>query len=80
VPKKKKSLSDQMEAGPPWLEVELVNLRSGLKRGTPLAEIAELLGRDPLQVQTKIEQLAAEHQYDPAHSKPKTPGRIRSAL
>jgi hypothetical protein len=49
--------------GRPWSEVDLDNLRSQLKLGTPLAGIAGLLGRDPLEVQSKIEQLAAEHQY-----------------
>jgi hypothetical protein len=44
----------------PWSEVDLDNLRSQLKLGTPLAEIAGSLGRDSLEVQSKIEQLAVE--------------------
>jgi hypothetical protein len=68
VPNKKRPPMECTNAGRPWSEVDLDNLRSELKRGAPLAEIAELLGRDVQQIQVKVEQLAAEHQYDPAQA------------
>jgi hypothetical protein len=55
-----------MNAGRPWSEADLENLRAELKRGAPLAEIADLLGRDVWQVEVKVEQLAAEHERDSA--------------
>jgi hypothetical protein len=64
VPRKKKSANDCTNAGRPWSEADLENLRAELKRGAPLAEIADLLGRDVWQVEVKVEQLAAEHERD----------------
>jgi len=57
-----------MDAGRSWSEADLDNLRAELKRGAPLAEIAELLGRDVGQIQVKVEQLAAEHERDSAQA------------
>jgi hypothetical protein len=73
VPRKKKTFAECMNAGRPWSEIDLDNLRSQLKLGTPLTGVAELLDREPLQVQTKVEQLAAGYQYEPRRGGHRTP-------
>lgn len=48
-------------AGKPWSELDLDDLRHELRRGAPLPQIAELLGREITEVEAKIEELTAQH-------------------
>ena len=48
-------------AGKSWSESDLEDLRSELKRGAPIAEIAVRLAREASEVEAKIEEMAAEH-------------------